>query len=88
MVIPVVDLLLLLLSVEALRSLDAPNDARLYALTFALLLASTAYRPGVLFALAFVVYITLATVALMVGHLCRKASTRGGREQSLGKHCQ
>ena len=41
-VIPVVDLLLLLLSAEALRSLDAPNDARLYALTFALLLASTA----------------------------------------------
>jgi transglutaminase-like putative cysteine protease/uncharacterized metal-binding protein len=84
-VIPVVDLLLLLLSVEALRSLDAPNDARLYALTFALLLASTAYRPGVLFALAFVVYITLATVALMVGHLCRKASTRGGREIVLDR---
>ncbi len=84
-VIPVVDLLLLLLSAEALRSLDAPNDARLYALTFALLLASTAYRPGVLFALAFVAYIALATVALMVGHLHRKAPTRGGRELVLSR---
>ena len=82
-VIPVVDLLLLLLSAEALRSLDAPNDARLYALTFALLLASTAYRPGVLFALAFVSYIALATVALMVGHLHRQADARGGRELVL-----
>ncbi len=84
-VIPVVDLLLLLLSAEALRSVDAPNDARLYALTFALLLASTAYRPGVLFALAFVGYITLATVALMVGHLHRKAPTRGGRDIVLDR---
>ena len=84
-VIPVVDLLLLLLSAEALRSLDAPNDARLYALTFALLLASTAYRPGILFALAFVGYVTLATVALMVGHLHRKAPTRGGREITLDR---
>ncbi|MDH3425009.1 MAG: hypothetical protein OEN00_18560, partial [Gemmatimonadota bacterium] len=32
-VIPVVDLLLLLLAAEALRSLDAPNDLRLYALS-------------------------------------------------------
>ena len=42
-VIPVVDLLLLLLCAESLRSLEAPNDARLYALTFALLVASSAY---------------------------------------------
>jgi len=82
-VIPVVDLLLLLLSAEALRSLDAPNDARLYALTFALLLASTAYRPGVLFALAFVSYVVLATVALMVGHLHRRAPV--GREIALDR---
>ena len=32
-VIPVVDLLLLLLAAEALRSLEAPNDLRLYANT-------------------------------------------------------
>jgi protein-glutamine gamma-glutamyltransferase len=71
-VIPVVDLLLLLLSAEALRALEAPNDLRLYALSFALILAATAYRPGILFLLAFVVYVGLATVALMVGHLSRQ----------------
>ena len=76
-VIPVVDLLLLLLCTESLRSLDAPNDARLYALSFALLLAATAYRPGIVFALAFVVYVTLATVALTLGHLRRKADGYG-----------
>ena len=76
-VIPVVDLLLLLLCAESLRSLDAPNDARLYALSFALLLASTAYRPGIVFALAFVAYVTLATVALTLGHLRRKCERHG-----------
>lgn len=76
-VIPVVDLLLLLLCAECLRSIDAPNDARLYALSFALLLAATAYRPGILFALAFVVYVTLATVALTLGHLRRKSARHG-----------
>jgi transglutaminase-like putative cysteine protease len=70
-VIPVVDLLFLLLIAEALRPLEAQNDARLYALSFALLLASTAYRPGLLFALAFTAFVGLATVALMVGHLRR-----------------
>ncbi len=84
-VIPVVDLLLLLLCAEALRSLDAPNDARLYSLTFALLLASTAYRPGVLFALAFVAYVVLATVALVVGHLRRKGERHGIREKIVGR---
>jgi transglutaminase-like putative cysteine protease len=72
-VIPVVDLLLLLLAAEALRALEAPNDLRLYALSFALLLASTAYRPGILFLGAFVAYVGLTTVALMVGHLRRQA---------------
>lgn len=71
LVIPVVDLLFLLLVAEALRPLEAANDTRLYSLSFALLLASTAYRPGLLFAVAFVAYVGLATVALMVGHLRR-----------------
>ena len=84
-VIPVVDLLLLLLAAEALRSLDAPNDLRLYALSFALILASTAYRPGILFLLAFVCYIGLATVALMVGHLRRRAERHQIREVPLGR---
>jgi len=84
-VIPVVDLLLLLMCAEALRSLDAPNDVRLYALSFALLLASTAYRPGLVFALAFVSYIALANVTLMSGHLRRQTEARGGGEVILGR---
>lgn len=83
-VIPVVDLLLLLLSAEALRSLDAPNDLRLYALSFALVLASTAYRPGIVFLVAFVSYIVLATLALMVGHVRRKSEQYGVRDVPLG----
>ncbi len=79
-VVPVVDLLFLLLIAEALRSADAHNDIRLYSLSFALLLASTAYRPGIVFALAFVAYVGLATVALMVGHLSRQADAHRLRD--------
>jgi transglutaminase-like putative cysteine protease len=84
-VVPVVDLLLLLMAAEALRSLDAPNDVRLYALAFALLLASTAYRPGIFFLGAFVIFVVLATVALMVGHLRRQVERHGVRELPLGR---
>ncbi|GMV06246.1 MAG: hypothetical protein AMXMBFR53_25220 [Gemmatimonadota bacterium] len=84
-VIPVVDLLLLLLAAESLRSLDAPNDIRLYALSFALLLAATAYRPGIVFLVAFVAYVGLSTMGLMVGHLRRKAERHGVREIPLGR---
>lgn len=84
-VIPVVDLLLLLLSAEALRSLDAPNDLRLYALSFALILASTAYRPGILFLIAFVAYIGLATIALMIGHLRRQSTRYRVRDVPIGR---
>ncbi len=54
-----------------------PNDARLYSLSFALLLASTAYRPGLLFLLAFLAYVGLATVALIFGHLRREGKRHG-----------
>ena len=84
-VIPVVDLLLLLMAAEALRSLDAPNDLRLYALSFALVLASTAYRPGIFFLVAFIAYVGLTTLALMVGHLRRRAERHGVREVPLGR---
>ena len=83
-VIPVVDLLLLLMAAEALRSLEAPNDLRLYALSFALILASTAYRPGILFLIAFVAYVGLTTVALMIGHLRRQATRHSVKEVPLG----
>ena len=84
-VIPVVDLLFLLLVAEALRSLETDNDTRLYSLSFALLLAATAYRPGLLFALAFTAYVGLATVALMVGHLRRLAERHGTGEIPISR---
>jgi len=84
-VVPVVDLLLLLMAAEALRSLDAPNDIRLYALSFALLLAATAYRPGILFLLAFVAYVGISVMGLMVGHLRRKAERHHVRHIPLGR---
>lgn len=84
-VVPVVDLLLLLLAAEALRALEAPNDLRLYALSFALILASTAYRPGIVFLVAFVAYIGFSTLSLMVGHLRRQAERHRIREVPLGR---
>ncbi|MEZ4424242.1 MAG: transglutaminaseTgpA domain-containing protein [Gemmatimonadota bacterium] len=78
LVLPVVDLLLLLLVAEALRPLETPNDARLYALVFALLLASTAYRPGPVFAFAFLGGAVTLVPALVLGHLEREARRHGG----------
>jgi protein-glutamine gamma-glutamyltransferase len=72
-VLPMVDLLLLLLGAESLRPRDGSGDARHFALTFALLIASAAYRPGPLFGMLFVAYVVCATVVLVVGHLAREA---------------
>ena len=82
-VLPMVDLLLLLLCAEALRRRDANGDARLHSLSFALLVASAAYRPGVGFAVAFLAYIALTTLALLVGHLRRQTERRRLRNVSL-----
>lgn len=84
-VMPVVDLLLLLLSAESLRSLEANNDVRIYALSFALLLAATAYRPGLLFALAFVAFVIAASLALPLGLLRRNAVRFGAEEPGLDR---
>jgi transglutaminase-like putative cysteine protease len=70
---PGIALLFVLLAGEALRPLDAPNDFRLYSLSLALVIAATAYYPGVAFGIAFTAYVVLATLALMVGHLRRQA---------------
>ncbi len=77
LVLPVVDLLLLLLVAESFRPTTAQNDARLYALSFALLLAATAYRPGLLYAFGFAGYVLLAVPTFMIGHLKRKAVEHG-----------
>lgn len=83
-VIPVVDLLLLLLCGEMLRPPDATNEVRIYALSFALLLAATAYRPGVVFAGAFVAYVMLGSVTVPIGILRRKATQYGVRHPRVG----
>jgi transglutaminase-like putative cysteine protease len=75
-VLPMVDLLLLLLCAESLQLRDGSGDARHFALTFALLIASAAYRPGPLFGLLFVAYVVCATVVLVLGHLSRQARAR------------
>ncbi len=72
---PGIALLIVLLAGEVLRPLDVSNDFRLYSLSFGLVIAATAYYPGVAFGLAFTAYIVLATLALMVGHLRRQAET-------------
>lgn len=84
-VAPVVALLLVLLAGEALRSLDAKNDVRLYTLSFALLVAATAYLPGVVFAAAFVAFVLLTTFALMVGHVRREAERHGGVRHGIDR---
>jgi len=76
-VVPVVDLLLLLLCSEALRSTEHFNEVRLYALTLALLLAATAYRPGAIFGLSFALYVAVASVTVPMGVLRRKSQRFG-----------
>jgi hypothetical protein len=71
-VLPMVDVLLVLLASEALRPAETSDRTRMYSLSFALLVAAAAYRAGVAFGLSFVVYITTATVALMIGHMLRE----------------
>lgn len=81
----VMAMLLFLLAAESLRAVDAKNDARLYLLSFALLLAATAYYPGLGFALAFIAFIILSTLALMVGYLRRQSERFGVPGVRLGR---
>lgn len=69
----VMAMLLFLLVAESARSLDARNDTRLYLLSFSLLLASTAFYPGLGFAGAFAAFVVLGTLALTAGYLRRQA---------------
>jgi transglutaminase-like putative cysteine protease len=81
-VLPMVDLLLALLVSENLKESGAA-DTRVYSLSFALLIAACAYRPGVVFAVSFVVYTVLATITLMVGHFIRKLTQHQARDVRL-----
>ena len=82
-VLPMVDLLLLLLASETWRESGAAGDTRVYSLSFALLIASSAYRPGVVFAISFIAYTALAVVTLMVGHLIRNLARHEARDVRL-----
>jgi transglutaminase-like putative cysteine protease len=69
----VIAMLLFLIGGEALRTLEARNDMRLYSLTFALVIAATAYYPGLGFGAGFVAYVALSVLAMMVGYLRRES---------------
>ena len=81
---PVLAILLFLLGVETLRSLDARNDVRLYSLAFALLIAGTAYYPGLGFAAGFTAFAGLATVGMRVGCLRRQTGAAARNVLSTG----
>jgi transglutaminase-like putative cysteine protease len=81
----VMAMLLFLLAAETLRPLDAKNDTRLYLLSFALLLAATAYYPGVGFAAAFVAFIVFSTLAMTAGYLRRQAERFRVADVRLGR---
>jgi len=82
-VLPMVDVLLVLIASETLRPARTTGETRLYSLSFALLVASTAYRPGIVFGASFIIYTVCGTVALLVGHLVRQADAFGSGEARL-----
>lgn len=82
---PSLALLFAILASEALRPLQARNDFRLFALPFALLVAATAYYPGVGFGVGFAVYVVAATLTLTVGHLRRQSERFGIAEPRVGR---
>jgi len=81
----VLGMLLFLLVAESLRSLDAHNDMRLYILALSLLIAATAYYPGLGFAVAFVSFIVLSSLALMVGFMRRQAEQFRAGDVRMGR---
>ncbi len=81
----VMSMLLFLLAGEALRPLEARNDMRLYSLSFALLIAATAFYPGLAFAFGFVAYVGLTVLAMMVGYLRRETERFRGGAVRIGR---
>lgn len=81
----VMAMLLFLLAAESLRPLPTKNDTRLYLLSFALLLAATAYYPGLGFAASFVAFIVFSTLAMTAGYLRRQAERFRVADVRLGR---
>ena len=84
-VLPMVDVLLVLLMSESLRPTTTTERTRMYSLSFALLVGAAAYRAGVAFGIAFIVYITAGTVALMVGHVLYESRRYGRKPPALAR---
>jgi protein-glutamine gamma-glutamyltransferase len=82
---PVLALLLVIAAGEGFRELEARNEMRFHLLSLTLLVASTAYYPGPVFALFFVAFVAAATLALMVGHLRRTAERFGAQDVRVGR---
>jgi len=82
---PVMGILLFLLGVEALRPLEMKNDTRLYTLAFALLIAATAFYPGLGFAAGFASFVAAATLAMLAGFLRRQSERFGSPEPRIGR---
>lgn len=70
------DLLLALLGIEGIRAGGGRISGRVYGLCLALVLAASAYRPGVAFAAAFLAFIGMGTLSLFIGNLRREAEER------------
>ena len=81
----VMAMLLFLLAAETLRPLQTHNDTRLYLLSFALVLAATAYYPGLGFAASFVAFILFSTLAMTAGYLRRQAERFRVADVRLGR---
>ncbi|MBX6363705.1 MAG: DUF3488 domain-containing protein, partial [Gemmatimonadetes bacterium] len=74
------DLLLALLGIEGIRAGGSRTSGRVYGLCLALILAASAYRPGVAFAAAFLAFIAMGTLSLFIGNLRREADERALRD--------
>lgn len=81
----VMAMLLFLLAGESLRPVQAKNDTRLYLLSFALLMAATAYYPGIGFAASFVAFVVFSTLAMTAGYLRRQAERFRVADVRLGR---
>jgi transglutaminase-like putative cysteine protease len=81
----VMAMLLFLLAGESLRPVAAKNDTRLYLLSFALLMAATAYYPGIGFAASFVAFVVFSTLAMTAGYLRRQAEKFRVADVRLGR---
>jgi len=66
---PLLDLVLILTVFKLMQRQGTRDYAQIKVLSFLLLVSGSAFNPGLMFGLSFVVYMVIATVALAVQHL-------------------